>query len=147
MKKVSNTIDPSNFLSSVQNQTATQSSGSNTLGKDDFLKLLMTELENQDPTNPMSDTDYISQMANFSSLEQMTNMSTSLNNFIQNQEQNQFLQASMLIGKTVTYTNDQNQDTTGVIKSVTLNNGQTSFQLSDDANTNITSSQITGISS
>ena len=82
----------------------------------------------------MSDTDYISQMANFSSLEQMTNMSTSLNNFIQNQEQNQFLQASMLIGKTVTYTNDQNQGVTGVVKSVTFNNGQTSFQLNDGSN-------------
>lgn len=143
---MANTIDPSNYLSSIQNQNTTNSSsGSNTLGKDDFLKLLMTQLENQDPTDPMSDTDYISQMANFSSLEQMTNMSTSLDNFIQNQEQNQFLQASMLIGKTVTYMNDQNQETTGVVKSVSFNNGQTSFQLTDNANTTITSSQITNI--
>ncbi|EMJ95730.1 putative flagellar hook capping protein [Leptospira alstonii serovar Pingchang str. 80-412] len=48
------------------------------LGKDDFLKLLITQLSSQDPTNPVKDQDFIAQMAQFSSLEQMNNISTGI---------------------------------------------------------------------
>lgn len=53
-------------------------SGSTDLGKDQFLQILMTQLQNQDPLNPLEDKDFISQMAQFSSLEKLGNMETAI---------------------------------------------------------------------
>ena len=54
--------------------------GSNKLGKEEFLKLLVCQMQNQDPLNPQNDTEFVSQLAQFSSLEQMTNMNATMSN-------------------------------------------------------------------
>ena len=97
-----------------QNAT-TERTVSNELGKDDFLKLLITQLQNQDPTDPMENQEFIAQMAQFSSLEQMTNMSTSFSkmaSFITSQE------ATSTLGKTVEL-NVGDTTTTGIVEGAT----------------------------
>jgi flagellar basal-body rod modification protein FlgD len=78
---------------------AAKATGPN-LGKDDFLKLLVGQLKNQDPLNPTSDTDFIGQMAQFSQLEQTTNMATANDKLIAEQRG---ARSVALLGRTVTY--------------------------------------------
>jgi len=82
------------FNKSISAGKATKSS----LDRDDFLKLLITQLQHQDPTSPVDDKDFIAQMAQFSSLEQITNMSAGF------QKLSGLLassQAEQVLGKTV----------------------------------------------
>ncbi len=90
----------SNFLRNLTNlqPEKAEAEGSNVLGKDDFLKILMTQLQNQDPSKPMEDKEFIAQMAQFSSLEQITNMSKGFENLQRTMGRNFALS---LIGKTV----------------------------------------------
>src|ERR1041385_6444330 len=69
-----------------------------TLGQDDFLKLLTTQMSAQDPLNPQTDTQFIAQMAQFSSLEQNKSMQADLAKLRSDQE---LSQANGLIGKNV----------------------------------------------
>ena len=84
---------------------AKQTGSMQSLGKDDFLQLLVTKLEHQDPLNPMEDEDFIAQLAQFSSLEQMYNIAEGINSsnqwdFLQMQSINNVM-ASGLIGRDV----------------------------------------------
>ena len=55
-----------------------------TLGKDAFLKLLVTQLQHQDPTKPQADAEFIAQLAQFSSLEQLTDISQGVDALVAN---------------------------------------------------------------
>lgn len=97
---MSNTIDPSLFLETKQ---AERKAPNTNLGKDEFLKILMVQLQNQDPLKPMEDKEFIAQMAQFSSLEQMTKMTSSFDKFIEFQKSNTLSSYVGWIGKNVDY--------------------------------------------
>lgn len=86
--------------------------GSNSLDKDAFFKLMITQMKNQDPTNPLKSHEMAAQLANFSSLEQMQNMNKSLDEMKNAQKPSENFQALNLIGKAVS--GDSSKVTRGV---------------------------------
>lgn len=87
----------------VQNQqlAAENTKKNGELGKDEFMRLLITQLENQDPLSPTDNTEFIAQMAQFSSLEGITNLNSTVEQFATSLQSTQALQASTLVGRSV----------------------------------------------
>ncbi len=88
--------------------TARVPDGQKTLGKDSFLKLLVTELQYQDPLKPMENRDFIAQMAQFSALEQMQNMNGDMAKLLTMQ----------LLGKSVNGKDADSQEVTGTVAGI-----------------------------
>jgi flagellar basal-body rod modification protein FlgD len=91
-----------------------------TLGQNDFLQLLVKQFTLQDPLNPKKDTDFIAQMATFSSLEQTKAMQTDLAAL---RSQQQVMQASSLLGRTVGIQVDAQTTASGVVSAVQVEAG------------------------
>ncbi len=93
------------FVKSLQKpgsgKAGDSSTGSSTLGKDAFLQLLVTQMQNQNPLDPQDNSEFVAQLAQFSSLETMQNLSTSVDAIGGMYQSSQALQASNLVGRTV----------------------------------------------
>lgn len=100
--------------------TQEQNLGTTNLGKDDFLKLLVTQLRYQNPLEPMDNKEYIAQLAQFSSLEQMQNLNMQLAN----------VSAISTIGKTAKAVIEQ-REIEGVIKGIAFSNGHVNLIISE----------------
>lgn len=109
---VSGTADSSTYAANSSNQDVSQS---------EFLQLLVTEMQNQDPTQPVDQTQTLTQLAQFSELEQMTNLNTTMSAAGSYQ---QLSSNAALIGQTVTTAaTTSTAAVTGTVSSVTFNNG------------------------
>lgn len=97
---------------------------SSRLGKDEFLKLLITQLKHQDPVNPVDDKEFIAQLAQFSSLEQMQNLNTNLSDMMMAHQQLTALgQAMEMIGREVELFTKDGESLFGTVTGVQFRNG------------------------
>jgi flagellar basal-body rod modification protein FlgD len=107
-------VNPLGYTSTTKTGTNQARSAKNELGKDDFLKLLVTQMRYQDPLKPMEDKEFVAQLAQFSSLEQMMNVgqATNLN------------WGLSLLGKDVLATDANGYQVEGIAKSIRLQDGK-----------------------
>ena len=90
--------------------SAPQAASQKTVGKDEFLKLFVTQLKFQDPLSPMDSTGFTTQLAQFSSLEQLTNLNDGMKSLLLSQNSLQNSLSANLIGKKVGF---QGKDASG----------------------------------
>ena len=121
--------------------TTNQSNPGAILGKDDFLKLLVAQMKNQDPMSPQDNTQSIAQMAQFSSLEQMTNL---VQSFDQLDQSMTVERGVSFIGKTVSYVAANGSSQQGIVQSVDLSGDQPTLTI--DGATGIDIASVTQVS-
>lgn len=104
-------------------------------GKDDFLKLFVYNLRYQNPLNPMDTTEFTSQLTQFSSLEQLTNMNKYLKDMLLYQNSLQNTLTTSLLGKTVKFSEngDDLAQTTGIVTGITFEGNRTYLIIDDSA--------------
>ncbi|AZO53120.1 MULTISPECIES: flagellar hook assembly protein FlgD [unclassified Mesorhizobium] len=107
------TVDMTTSIPVGANQTTTQTAKT-AVDYNSFLKLLIAEMKNQDPTKPMDSTQYVAQLATFSQVEQSVQTNTKLDQIMQSSA---LSQADALIGRNITSADGK---TTGTVASVTL---------------------------
>jgi flagellar basal-body rod modification protein FlgD len=132
MNKTSTTT-ASSGSSATSSATATATKGA--LGENDFLNLLMTQLKNQDPLNPMKDTEFIAQLAQFNSLQQMTSLNSTLSSYVSQQNA---MNAINMVGKQISTSDGKS----GVVTKVGFDNGNISIYVGDNK---YAMSDITGV--
>ncbi|MEZ5974630.1 MAG: flagellar hook capping FlgD N-terminal domain-containing protein [Planctomycetota bacterium] len=114
-------------VSDLYVQPQSQSTGGTALDRDAFMQLLIAQMRNQDPTEPTSNEQFIAQLAQFSSLEEMQGVNENLVALAALQQGNalmaQLTDASALIGNNVIYSNELGQEVQGLVESVRFEGG------------------------
>jgi len=118
----------------VAENTAAQGARSAAVDKDAFMKMLVAQMQNQDPMSPQDNQAMVAQLAQFSSLEQMQNLNQNILGLAVLQQTNavmsQLTQSSALIGQNVTYIDPTtNESRTGVVTKVKLLEGVATLEI------------------
>jgi flagellar basal-body rod modification protein FlgD len=127
--------------SSSTSSTALPTNPSGTLGDDTFLQLMVTQLQDQDPLNPTDTSSYLSELAQFTSLEQETNTATSTQ---QTATSNATTEALSLLGQNVNYTDANGVSQSGTVSAIDLSGSSPTLTIGTTSG--ITTSQVTEVS-
>ncbi|HLG27242.1 MAG TPA: flagellar hook capping FlgD N-terminal domain-containing protein [Paenisporosarcina sp.] len=128
-------VSNSNSVSTQSTAATKPTEPQNTLGKDAFMRILVTQMKNQNPLEPLKDTEFIGQMAQFSSLEQLTNLNQAMNQFVGLQGKQSLTEHADLLGNTVYWeqeVNGQLQSGVGIVKALSIKNGELIVELEKD---------------
>ena len=135
-------IDPTGSVTTPASAATQHSNDNASLGKDDFLKLMVAQMANMDPMSQSSDpSQSMQQMTQFSILEQLTNLNTAQQALATNEKQSQ---AIALLGKTVDYTAADGTPASGSVQKVDFDS-KGAIQLTIDGVEGIAPSQIAGV--
>ncbi|MEP3562895.1 MAG: flagellar hook capping FlgD N-terminal domain-containing protein, partial [Marinobacter sp.] len=96
-----NSASAADVLGQYRVQQDSKAQGGSELGKDAFMELMLAQMKNQNPLEPQDNGDFISQLAQFSSLEEMQNLTGTVGEVAGQFRSSQALQASAMVGKTV----------------------------------------------
>jgi flagellar basal-body rod modification protein FlgD len=114
------TNSQTNATSSSSNSTSSTATGFASLTSADFMKMLIAELQNQDPTQPMSNSDLLNQLSQMTQLQSSTELSTAIQNLSANQ---QLSTAASYIGKAIMGTDANKNSVTGIVNQAFVQNG------------------------
>lgn len=117
-KVTTNTTTGMNVTDAIDGTVTQVTNKSQALGKDEFLQLLVAQMKNQDPLNPTDSSQSIAQMAQFSALEQMQNLNTTMTSMQNYQTANTLVNNAVMIGKTVSAITSTGNMVSGVINAV-----------------------------
>lgn len=109
------------YNSSLSGNVISNDAGKSTISREGFLKILAAELQNQDPLSSGDNNEYIAQMAQFSNLEQLDTLNTSMEKLLLSQK---FQEGSTMIGKTAKIALDDGSYKTGEVSTVRLFKGK-----------------------
>ena len=131
-KEEERTMNTINSLNMNTNTSTKSTKQQGQVDKDLFLQILTTQLRNQDPTQPMEDREMIAQMAQFSTLEQISNLNQAFNQFIDSQQVD-ISRYSTMMNKEVTWTDDvTGKEESGVVKGIIKKDDQFYYQVNDE---------------
>lgn len=117
-KVTTNTTNGMSVTDAIDGTVTQVTNKSQALGKDEFLQLLVAQMKNQDPLNPTDSSQSIAQMAQFSALEQMQNLNTTMTSMQNYQTANTLVNNAVMIGKTVSAITSTGNMVSGVINAV-----------------------------